>query len=333
MGEQSISVALCTYNGEKYVRDQLESIARQTRLPDEMVICDDMSSDNTIAIVQGFASRAGFPVRCVLNDHNLGSTKNFERAIGLCNGSIIVLSDQDDVWMPDKLERVEKLFKEAPDVGAVFSNAEMVDENSNALGYSLWKSLAFSEKEQASVANGHAMEVLLKHEVVTGAAMAFRSSFKLLVLPIPGCWVHDSWLALTIGAISGLKPIDRPLIKYRIHSGQQLGGPKEWFGAKVFRELRSIRKNRQRAFNKALSDRNIELERYTSAYDRLVECKCVNEAALNKLREKIAHIDSRINIMSRGRLPRAWLILRELVSLKYQRYSYGFYGAIKDLVI
>src|SRR5437868_6261824 len=115
-----ISVALCTYNGEKYLPDQLASYLKQERLPDELVICDDGSSDNTVEIIKRFATEAPFPVQLHVNENNLGSTKNFEKAFQLCQGEIITPSDQDDVWHEKKLLQLERAFKEHPQIGLVF---------------------------------------------------------------------------------------------------------------------------------------------------------------------------------------------------------------------
>src|SRR5438128_2977881 len=98
-----ISIAMCTYNGEQFLRDQLASIAVQTRPPDELVVCDDHSADATCEIVARFAASSPFPVRLHVNEQNLGSTKNFEHAIRLCEGDIIALSAQYDDWLPEKL--------------------------------------------------------------------------------------------------------------------------------------------------------------------------------------------------------------------------------------
>src|SRR3954468_8143226 len=95
-----ISVAMCTYNSERFVGEQLASIRNQTRPPDELVICDDGSSDGTMEHVARYAESAPFEVRVHVNERNLGSTKNFEQAIGLCEGQIVVMSGDDDVWHP-----------------------------------------------------------------------------------------------------------------------------------------------------------------------------------------------------------------------------------------
>ena len=109
----SLSVALASYNGERYIGQQLDSIARQTRLPDELVICDDASTDSTADIVREFARRAPFAVR-FLQHQRMGSTRNFELAIAECRGDIIFLCDQDDVWYPNKIKTIEAVFIDRP---------------------------------------------------------------------------------------------------------------------------------------------------------------------------------------------------------------------------
>src|SRR5215470_8302349 len=110
----AISVAMCTYNGARFLAEQLGSLAAQSRLPDELVVCDDGSTDESAEIVKDFARHAPFPVRLEVNEENLGATKNFEKAIGLCRGEVIALSDQDDVWYPKKLELHESVFVADP---------------------------------------------------------------------------------------------------------------------------------------------------------------------------------------------------------------------------
>ena len=114
--------------------EQLASIAAQTRQPDELVVCDDGSSDATPQIVEDFASLVAFPVRFFRNPKNLGSTKNFEQAIGLCTGDLIALCDQDDIWLPEKLARQAEMLERDASLGGVFSDAELVDDRSQPIG-------------------------------------------------------------------------------------------------------------------------------------------------------------------------------------------------------
>src|SRR5688572_4846600 len=218
---------MCTYNGARFVREQLDSIAAQTRLPDELIICDDASQDSTVEIIRAFSAHAPFPVRLVINEQTLGSTSNFEKATGLCSGEIIAFADQDDVWKPEKLHLLEVEFAKRPDVGLVFSDAEIVDEKLHPIGHRMWNEVGFGERQKQLIREGRALDVLLPGWSVTGATMAFRSKFRNLILPIPTSlpMIHDGWIALMVAAVAEVEFIDEPLILYRQHSGQQIGAP------------------------------------------------------------------------------------------------------------
>src|SRR5262245_46082449 len=152
-----ISVAMCSYNGDRYISTQLESIAAQHRLPNELVVCDDGSSDGSVEIVREFARQVPFPTRLVGNDKNLGTTKNFEKAISLCRGEIVALADQDDIWYRNKLERIEKVFLGSNAVVAAFSDADLIGDDSRLKDVRLWDTFAFDLGEQEQFANGHAL--------------------------------------------------------------------------------------------------------------------------------------------------------------------------------
>lgn len=155
------------------------------------------------------------------NEKNLGPTKNFEKAISLCSGDIIVLSDQDDVWMPQKLEKLERALKDHPEAGYVFSDAIIVDEKLRPLGYTMWESISFTIHERKHFQKGYQLDILLKRNVVTGATMAFRSKIRDWVLPIPEQWIHDAWISILASALGARGTfIEEPLIQYRQHSMQ-----------------------------------------------------------------------------------------------------------------
>ncbi len=219
----NLSIALCTYNGAVYLKEQLESIAAQTRTPDELVISDDQSTDDTLRLIEEFAATAGFPVRVSVNESNLGIAKNFEKAIGLCRGDVILLSDQDDVWHSDKLESIERIFEAKPQLSLVFSNAEIVDETLRFFNQTLFDWVHFDGEKQGLVKSGRTLDVQLRENLVVGCTVAFRADLRGLVLPIPGDGplVHDGWIVLLVAAVGEIDFINRPLLKYRQHSAQQ----------------------------------------------------------------------------------------------------------------
>jgi glycosyltransferase involved in cell wall biosynthesis len=323
MGAIRLSVALCTYNGATHLPDQLASIRRQSRPPDELVACDDGSVDGTTDILQTFASTSRFPVRITVNGRTLRSTKNFEKAIALCRGDIIVLSDQDDVWHPEKLRELEAALASQPSVGAVFSDAEVVDDRLRPLGYRLWKAVGFGRAEQARLRRGRGVDVLLRRNVVTGATMAFRSTFGGLVLPIPADWVHDAWIAFLIAAVSELGLIRRPMVQYRQHAGSQIGGGKTGLPERVAHASRL-----------APDAYSAVADRYQMAYDRLKTSgwPIMRPGTMEKILGKVRHSRARSEV-PRGIARRLLFVGRELVALRYHRYSLGFYSAAKDLVL
>ncbi|MBI5418628.1 MAG: glycosyltransferase family 2 protein [Deltaproteobacteria bacterium] len=322
---QRVSVAMCTYNGGAFLREQLDSIASQTRLPDETVVFDDRSSDAdaTVEILKDFAAKAPFPVRVTVNTQNIGSTKNFEQAIRACTGGIIVLSDQDDVWLPDKLARIEAVFSSSPRIGVVFTDGEVVDDALRPLGYRLWQAFGFTRKMQRRLSTGEATEVLLKYNVVTGATMAFRSEYVPLVVPFPESCVHDWWIALLVSFIADLAMIPEPLIKYRQHSANQIGGIKLDWSGKVGR-ARGVGEDVLREV----------ADGYRAAYDRLCSraSSLKREELLSRLAEKVRHFEARSGLPDTvfGRLP---VTIKELVSLRYHRYSLGTKSFFKDLFL
>ncbi len=219
---QRISVAMCTHNGGRYLQEQLESIALQSRLPLELIVCDDQSTDDTILILNRFKAEAPFAVKVIRNSRRLGSTRNFDQAIGLTRGELVALCDQDDRWGPSKLERLSEVLREDPFLGGVFSDANLIDGEGHKTGQRLFAKHKFTPAKQRNFVSCPTA-TLLKHDVVTGATLMFRASIRRYCSPIPTSWVHDGWLAWMIALHSRLGLVAEPLVDYRIHAGQQLG--------------------------------------------------------------------------------------------------------------
>lgn len=339
IGRSKISVALCTYNGARFLSEQLESFLAQTRLPDELVIGDDCSTDETAALVEEFAETAPFPVRLEINPKNLGSTKNFERTILRCSGDLIFLSDQDDVWLPEKIERIEAEFEKKTETALVFSDAELVDENLRPLGENLWD-FTFPKEMRKIARNGNTLEVLIRQGTVTGATMAFRSGFRELFAPIPTDvpnLIHDEWISLVIASQSKIAFVEEPLIKYRQHAQQQLGAMRE---AAQFAETE---KKRSEHYKKVIRHRRKREQTLLALREKFI-ClpKWKNETAkadairlinffIHENQEIAEHSAARQNLPN-DKLKRILPIWRELATGRYGRYSKSFMSAAKDFL-
>lgn len=217
----TISVALCTYNGDKFLETQLKSIIAQTKPVDEIIICDDGSTDETINIIAEFKNKYPTTISLYKNDVPLRVIKNFEKAISLCNGDIIFLSDQDDIWKNNKVERVTDYFQNNPGYLGVFTDAELIDDSENTLNTTMWDILCFKEfaKDKMNI-----FKYLVFHgNVVTGACLAIKKEAKSLILPLKIITdnLHDALIALKLAENNQLGLITEPLIQYRLHSNQQ----------------------------------------------------------------------------------------------------------------
>ena len=314
-----ISVALCTYNGERFLQQQLESIAQQTQPPDELIVCDDGSTDATLEIIEHFT--APFTVHVHPNPTRLGVTKNFERVISLCSGDMIALADQDDVWQPEKLAHLHNTLTAIPQVGAVFSDADLIDGAGQALGATLWRSIRFTPREQQAINSGDALHVLLKHRVVTGAALAFRANLREKILPIPEIWVHDGWIAFVAALFANLRAIPEPLILYRQHERNFIGA-----AATTTAQI-------EESLGRGRDSYTRNAQQYAELKTRIEGWNDIPDQArvLRRLDAKIAHIRARANL-PHGRVGRVAPILGELARGNYHQYSMGLRSAVKDLV-
>ncbi len=325
---------MCTYNGEKYLREQLESIATQSLLPYELVICDDASTDKTVEIIEQFSASANFEVKLHVNDATLRVVKNFEKAIALCSGSIIALSDQDDVWLPNKLDRLEQTLRTSKSA-FVFSDAFVVDEDLNSTGR-LLSEYTLKNCDKELLVSSHGFSLLLKRSLVTGATMAFPAYFREMLLPLmeAGPLVHDKWISLLLGARGGFVYIDDPLMKYRQHPGQQIGvnGPRKLVQEET--KLRGAALREMAIFYEG------QVQFYQTAAARLKPLRQDSnirasveliELHVSELQKKVAHFLFRAD-MSADAVKRVPAAIRELYQLGYHRHSNGFLSFAKDVL-
>lgn len=184
-----VSIAMATYNGGDFLRDQLQSLLDQTRTPDELVITDDGSSDDTAQIVDAFRDSAPFPIIFSVNPARLGYVGNFDRALSKVTGDLVFLCDQDDVWFPDKIASVEALALAYPDRWLFMNDALLTDGNLNEVG--------LTKLGQVRAAG------LTDKAFVMGCCCAVRGKLLDICLPIPQeCRSHDNWIVRFADALA-----------------------------------------------------------------------------------------------------------------------------------
>jgi glycosyltransferase involved in cell wall biosynthesis len=314
-----ISIAMCTYNGSRYLEQQLRSIADQTHQPSELVICDDGSTDRTEQILSDFRNTVGFSLRYHRNAINLGSTKNFEQAIQLCTGDVIALCDQDDVWFPQKLERMSAELEARPEAAGVFSNARLIDENGALQTNDLWQMAGFTAQRQRRFQDPRqAPYVLIEGDTVTGAAFMFRASFVPQVTPFSTAWIHDGWIALLMTVTAGLVALPEHLMSYRLHTSQQVGVRQV-----PWHEHLSTRKQDAIASHRLLS------QRCTDMADT-IEQMGDHDEIVAELRRK-ARYYARRHAALQGSLATRLIPLARLLP-DYFHYSQGLMSLFRDLL-
>lgn len=323
-----LSVVMCTYNGARYVGEQLESIGAQRRRPDELIVHDDGSIDDTVEIVSAFATRAPFPVTVWVNPARLGVIANFGGAVAAATGDWIALADQDDVWHADKLERLEQAITEHPEAGLVFSDAVVIDDEGRDTGRRLWSEVGFNHAGQRTLAGRRAVDLLICGATVTGATAIFHSSWRSAALPFPEDlpFLHDAWLALVIGLVTPLVMVETPLIDYRLHAGQHTGitpAPPDRQPASTWTEGLS-----RRTEYAAVID---VLERVASRLDQGRDLGS-RERALRGVKDQLVHLRLRESLSKWPRVARVPAVVRELVTGRYHRYGRGVLSAAKDVV-
>ena len=313
----TISVAMATYNGARWLDAQLASFASQTRLPDELVITDDESSDDTAEVVAAFAMRAPFAVRFERNQARLGFNGNFAHAISLTRSDIIFISDQDDVWYPDKIERVTSLMHGADHL-VVVNDQSIADEEGRESDATVLGNVRALDRPDAWYG--------------PGCCTAFSSQLLPLLQPFPGDVVpYDHWINTLADALGRRHIMDVPLQLYRRHGSNASGSvfamerPGWWALARAARR----------------GDARAGLVAKVAEIDAIIDRLAKNEQAARLARPDVlqANLESlraeRKDYALRCNLPqklgkRAAVIATLLARGRYSRFQ-GLATALKDL--
>jgi glycosyltransferase involved in cell wall biosynthesis len=323
---------MCTYNGAAFVEAQLESILAQSRSPDEIILCDDGSTDGTIDLAAKIAEKHPAKIRIIRNKRRLGYCRNFESAVRLVTGDVIFLSDQDDFWFPDKVASMLRVFAEDPEVVVAYSDAVLTDGELRPTG------TVFNRRKDVNLRKTPTLRQLSRGVAFNGPMMAFHSRLRPFVIPFSPLslqWGHDHWIGFIGYAVGKIGVVDRPLVYYRRH-GTNSGGDAEFDGGLLY-QWRVVKKKyqgseeygeRQRGWEDMVTRlqeiRNGGLRLNNPA--KLDELLQVSERCLQFAKARQMH-------KTRSRLARAPSTLRLLFAGDYHRYARGIKSFVQDFLI
>ena len=314
--KKEIGVVLATYNGEKYLKDQIQSILNQSCPPDYLVISDGGSSDNTVQVCQDVLKGQNLSFKILVSEEQLKVSENFERGLRHCKGDYIFFCDQDDYWLPNKIESVVKAFEKDEEIVMVFTNAELVDENLSPLGQDLWNSISFSPNTDLlfEMNDEIYMKELCRHNIVTGMCLAIKSSIIDDLLPFSLNGIHDVWIAhisITLGKVYAL---NEKTVLYRQHSNNVVGATSSIAGSLSHMDGYYGR----------------VLKRYNFIVDVISRITVVEDHYLNYYANYHRFIEERMKFLQGNRS--FWFIFQNLEN--YSRFEHRYKQIIlKDLII
>lgn len=290
-------------------------MASQRRPPDVLIICDDGSTDGTLEHATAAARGASFQV-VPHAGRNVGWIANCERGLRAVDTELVAFCDQDDVWLPNKLELEVRALEADARVELVFANATVADESLTPLGPTL------RAHELRALRSNGVLASLLRYNLAQNATIVGRTAALRALMPTPPSMTFDAWLALGIAARGRVAVVEEPVLLYRQHAANQLGS------TRGLRRWAALASSLLRTDDR--EHRGEQLERYRNARARLVAMG-VTPAVASELDAKVAHLEWRASLAD-ARVRRALPVARELMSARYQRYGRGWRGALRDLV-
>lgn len=214
--KEHVSVCMITCNGSSYITKQVDSILGQLHSEDELIVCDDCSEDETVSLIGSYHDPR---IKLVENPTRLGVKKNIEKSIGHAKNRFVFLADQDDIWEPDKVERILHVFHRHQNISLVMSNGKVINDRDEEVKEFF---VEFSSPVQPGIIR--AIKNIVKN-IYTGAAIAFRREMARYILPIPAdVPMHDMWIGILNDMYGKTYYLDEPLIRYRRHSGNLTSG-------------------------------------------------------------------------------------------------------------
>lgn len=310
-----ISVALCTYNGEKFIAEQLNSILNQTVSVNEIIVCDDGSTDDTVNIVNSLLSKAPVVYHIEKNEKSLGVANNFLKALKLATGDYVFTCDQDDVWHKDKVKTFLCEIN-ATKKDLYFSDGILVDAEGVPMGNTLWE--AYNIKYD-NIIRAPIIKTLVRQSLATGAATVVSKNLINQINAIPANWLHDEWFAVVAALNNSAQPINRTTFNYRQHGKNVVGAEKQT----VFQRFK-VWLNNYKNLNKI---RNINYERMCD-----VSILAQNTEYFEIIIQAKKFWKSLLNCKNQNRIKSLVAISKLFIQGEYSRFYTGIRGFIRDLI-
>ena len=320
-----ISIAMAAFNGEKYIREQLESFGTQIVPPNEVVISDDDSSDKTVDIIEAFKARAKFEVHLLRNEGRIGYIANFGNAISKCTGDIIFISDQDDVWFPEKIQKVCKILEEHREVHCIVNDMELTDGSLKP-----WGVTRFTLARRMGTAG----------EMIAGCGTTITRQWRNFALPFPLEIPYDAWVGQLAQRLGVLHFSEERLQYYRRHEANTSYiywrvNPSyftKWLKGQDFGKC--LKGEVPHNFEAARWNLAVILERLTEGHSK-GQLDFISEnavaLAIQTLERELTLVERRAEIVARPRRARIYPVISLLLSGEYELAS-GALSALKDVV-
>ncbi len=320
-----VSIVIAAYCGEKYIVRQLESLFRQSRTPDEIILCDDSPGDTLALLVKSTEKIAPCPVKYFKNEKQLGPTQNFAKGMSLASGDVIFLCDQDDVWKENKVERLLAELMEHTDCDVVFCNSSMVDFQLAPLGYGTADTVNFTPEKAEDINAGKGIRHLLRTPMLYGHNIAFRRSFLHILLPIPQLDSYDLFIAELCAGRGKMRCVYESLTLHCRHGENQSTQERP---AGFAGRVKALFAKHRKGVDTEIYDSYIHAEK---AWERLTE-KALHECPqenLFMLKKSAFYYKSRLFLTSKSRFLRPLY----LFTVKgYFTYGYGLRSVFRDLI-
>lgn len=302
---QTLSVVIATFNGENYISQQLESILCQSVKPDEIIVVDDCSIDNTLPLVKKTLSQSKIPYKIIVHKKNCGINKTFEDGINSVSSKYVMLSDQDDYWKSNKIKVTKEILCSYEDASLVVCNASIVDSNLNITSKTLFDSINLNitfEHGVGFLTKEQMQQKLLKRNYITGMCIGTKKEY-LKGIKFPEGVLYDYWLAWTLSAYGRTVFINEELVLYRQHKDNVIGAKTKNINPDYFRNRL---KNKIRWFN---------------TFNCFLKLPYIDERTKVKIKQAIEFNHDRLTICNINSCKALIIIIKNVFNLSYFNFT------------